>query len=144
MDVLLGSPDHLAQLEEHLLLIRRIVSAPAPPVRRRGWLLEQCRCRGDDERELWRALARYRQIGAPGLLTADRPRGTIFGRQDELARAAVLTRLVDTPRCVLGEFEQLAQLLELLGDRLAFLCSWLLEFFSTPSRAWKAKPIICR
>ncbi len=120
MDVLLGSPDHLAQLEEHLLLIRRIVSEPAPPVRRR---------RGDDERELWRALARYRQIGAPGLLTADRPRGTIFGRQDELAREAVLTRLIETPRCVLGEFEQLAQLLELLGDRLAFLCSWLLEFF---------------
>ena len=81
MDVLLGSPDHLAQLEEHLLLIRRIVSEPAPPVRRRGWLLEQCRRRGDDERELWRALARYRQIGAPGLLTADRPRGTIFGRR---------------------------------------------------------------
>ena len=77
----------------------------------------------------WRALARYRQIGAPGLLTADRPRGTIFGRQDELAREAVLTRLIETPRCVLGEFEQLAQLLELLGDRLAFLCSWLLEFF---------------
>ena len=87
MDVLLGSPDHLAQLEEHLLLIRRIVSAPAPPVRRRGWLLEQCRRRGDDERELWRALARYRQIGAPGLLTADRPRGTIFGHQHELAQA---------------------------------------------------------
>ena len=38
-----------------------------------AWLLEQCRRRGDDERELWRALARYRQIGAPGLLTADRP-----------------------------------------------------------------------
>ena len=74
MDVLLGSPDHLAQLEEHLLLIRRIVSEPAPPVRRRGWLLEQCRRRGDDERELWRALVRYRQIGAPGLLTADRSR----------------------------------------------------------------------
>ena len=50
MDVLLGSPDHLAQLEEHLLLIRRIVSEPAPPVRRRGWLLEQCRRRGDDVR----------------------------------------------------------------------------------------------
>ena len=44
----------------------------------------------------------------------------------------MLTRLVDTPRCVLGEFEQLAQLLELLGDRLAFLCSWLLEFFLDP------------
>ena len=82
--------------------------------------------------ELWRALARYRQIGAAGLLTADRPRGTTFGRQHELAREAVLHPADRYPAGVLGEFEQLAQLLELLGDRLAFLCSWLLEFFLDP------------
>ena len=112
--------------------MRRIVSESVPPARRRGWLLEQCRRRGDDERELWRALARHRQLGAAGLLTADRPRGTTFARQHELAREAVLSRLLDTPRCVLGEFEQLAEFLQLLGDRLGFLCSWLLEFFLDP------------
>ena len=132
MDVLLISPDHLAQLEEHLLLMRRILSEAVPPARRRGWLTEQCRRRGDDERELWRALARYRQTGAAGLLTADRPRPTRFGRSHELVREGVLTRLIDTPRCVLGEFGPLAQLLEELGDRLAFLCSWVLEFFLDP------------
>ena len=68
-----GFCNHLAQLEEHLLLMRRLLSESVPPARRRGWLTEQCRRRGDDERELWRALARYRQIGAAGLLTADRP-----------------------------------------------------------------------
>ena len=111
-----------------------------PPARRRGWLTEQCRRRGDDERELWRALARYRQTGAAGLLTADRPRPTRFGRSHELVREGVLTRLIDAPRCVLGEFGPLAQLLEELGDRLAFLCR-VLEFFLDPSRALEAKPI---
>ena len=132
MDALLISPDHLAQLEEHLLLMRRLLSDSAPPARRRGWLTELCRRRGDDERELWRALARYRQTGAAGLLTADRPRPTRFGRSHELVREGVLTRLIDAPRCVLGEFGLLAQLLEEFGDRLAFLCSWLLEFFLDP------------
>ena len=116
MDALLISPDHLAQLEEHLLLMRRLLSESVPPARRRGWLTEQCRRRGDDERELWRALARYRQIGAAGLLTADRPRPTRFGRSHELVREGVLTRLIDTPRCVLGEFGPLAQLWEQLPD----------------------------
>ena len=132
MDVVLVCADQVAQLEEHLLLMRRILSESVPPARRRGWLLEHCRRRGDDERELWRALARYRQPGAAGLLSADRPRGTNFGRQDELARERVLRLLIDTPSCGLGEFQQLAQLLELLGDRLAFLCSWVLELFLEP------------
>ena len=132
MDVVLVSADHVAQLEEHLLLMRRILSESVPPARRRGWLLEHCRRRGDDEREQWRALARYRQPGAAGLLSADRPRGTNFRRQDELARERVLRLLIDTPSCGLGEFQQLAQLLELLGDRLAFLCSWVLELFLEP------------
>ena len=44
----------------------------------------------------------------------------------------MLTRLIDAPCCVLGEFEQLAQFLEELGDRLGFLCSWVLEFFLAP------------
>ena len=115
---LLIPPDHLAQLEEHLLLMRRMVTEAAPPARRRGWLTEQCRRRGDDERELWRALARYRQIGAAGLLTADRPRPARFGRAHELVREGVLTRLIDAPCCVLGEFGQLAQLLEELGEEI--------------------------
>ena len=132
MDALLVSADHLAQLEEYLLLMRRLLGESVPPADRRGWLLEQCRRRGDDERELWRALARYRQTGAAGLLSADRPRRTIFGRRDALARERVLTRLIDTPSCVLGEFGHVAQLLAEIGDRFAFLCSWVLAFFLDP------------
>ena len=132
MDAILVSPHQLAQLEEHLLLVRRILREPAPPLRQRGWLLEQCRRRGDDERELWRALARYRQTGAAGLLTANWRRQTTFGRQDALARERLLPLLLDTPPGMLDEFGLLAQLLQELGDRLAFLCSWLLEFFLDP------------
>ena len=131
MDAILVSPHQLAQLEEHLLLVRRILREPAPPLRQRGWLLEQCR-RRDDERELWRALARYRQTGAAGLLTANWRRQTTFGRQDALARERLLPLLLDTPPGMLDEFGLLAQLLQELGDRLAFLCSWLLEFFLDP------------
>ena len=68
-------------------------------------LLEQCRRRGDDERALWRALVRYRLLGAAGLLTADRPRRTIFAQQDALAREPLLAVLINTPNGVLGEFE---------------------------------------
>ena len=57
MDPILVSPHQVAQLEEHLLLMQRIVSESVAPARRRGWLLEQCRHRDDDERVLWRALA---------------------------------------------------------------------------------------
>ena len=45
MDAILVSPRQVARLEEHLLLLRRILREPAPPVRRRGWLLERCRRR---------------------------------------------------------------------------------------------------
>ena len=69
MDAIPVSPHPVARLEEHLLLIQRILREAAPPVRRRGWLLEQCRRRGDDERDLWQALARYRHTCAAGLLT---------------------------------------------------------------------------
>ena len=44
----------------------------------------------------------------------------------------LLTLLLDTPQCMLDEFWLLAQLLQELGDRLSFLCSWLLEFFLDP------------
>ena len=64
MDAILVSPHQVAQLEEHLLLVRRILREPAPPLRQRGWLLEQCRRRGDDERELWRG-GRWRATGKP-------------------------------------------------------------------------------
>ena len=85
----------MARLEEHLLLIRRMLREPAPPVRRRSWLLEQCRRRGDDERDLWRALARYRLGGAAGLLTGAWRRQTAFGGQDALLRERLLTLLLD-------------------------------------------------
>ena len=132
MDAILVSPHQVARLEEHLLLIRRILSQPAPPERRRGWLLEQCRRRGGDERDLWQALARYRQTGAAGLLAGTWRRSTAFGRQDALVRERLLTLLLDTPPCMLEEFGLLAPLLQELADRLSFLCSWVLELFLDP------------
>ena len=145
MDALLVSADHLAQLEEHLLLMRRLLSESVPPADRRGWLLEQCRRRGDDERELWRALARYRQTGAAGLLSADRPRRTIFGRRDALARERVLTRAdrhaelrarrVRARGAAAGGARRPA-------SRFCAVGCW--RSSSTPSRGWNSKPIICR
>ena len=132
MDAILVSPHQVARLEEHLLLLRRILQEPAPPPRRRGWLLEQCRRRGDDERDLWQALARYRQGGAAGLLTGTWRRQTAFGRQDAQVRERLLTLLLDTPPCLLEEFGLLGQLLQELADRLSFLCSWVLELFLDP------------
>ena len=132
MDAILVSPHQVARLEEHLLLIRRLLREPASPVRRRGWLIEQCRRRGDDERDLWRALARYRQGGAAGLLTDTRRRHTAFGRQDAQVRERLLSLLLDTPPCLLEEFGLLAPLLQELADRLSFLCSWVLELFLDP------------
>ena len=132
MDAILVSPHQVAQLEEHLLLIRRVLREPAPAVRRRGWLLEQCRRRGDDERDLWLALARYRYTGAAGLLTGTWRRQTAFARQDAQVRERLLTLLLDTPPCLLEEFGLLGQLLHELADRLLFLCSWVLELFLDP------------
>ena len=104
----------------------------APPPRRRGWLLEQCRRRGDDERDLWQALARCRQTGAAGLLAGTWRRPTAFGRQDALLRERLLTLLLDTPPCMPEEFGLLAPLLQELADRLSFLCSRVLELFLEP------------
>lgn len=132
MDAILVSPRQVTRLEEHLLLIRRMLREPAPPARRRGWLLEQCRRRGDDERDLWQALARYRQTGAVGLLAGTWCRPTAFGRQDALLRERLLTLLLDTPPCLLEEFGLLAPLAQELADRLSFLCSWVLELFLDP------------
>ena len=132
MDALLVSPDRLAQLEELLLLIHRILTEPTPPARRRGWLLEYCRRRSADERELWRALAGYRSSDATALLAGDHTRGSIFSRQAALVRENILSQLIDTPRCVLGGFDELSALLQLIGDRLQFLCDWVLELFLTP------------
>ena len=81
MDALLVSPDRLAQLEEQLLLIHRILTEPTPPPRRRGWLLEHSRRTGADERELWRALAGYRSSDARALLGADHTRGCCIPRR---------------------------------------------------------------
>ena len=120
MDAILVSAHQVARLEEHLLLIRRMLREAAPPVRRRGWLLELCRRRGDDERDLWLALARYRQTGAAGLLTGTWRRQTTFGRQDAQLRERLLTMLLDTPPCMLEEFGLLAPLLQELADRLSF------------------------
>ena len=132
MDAILVSPHQVARLEEHLLLLRRILQEPAPPPRRRGWLLEQCRRRGDDERDLWQALARYRHTGVAGLLTGTWRRQTAFGPQDALVRERLLTLLLDTPPCLLQQFGLLAPLLQELADRLSFLCSWVLELFLEP------------
>ena len=125
MDAILVSPHQVARLEEHLLLIRRILREAAPPPRRRGWLLEQCRRRGDDERDLWLALARYQQTGAAGLLTGTWRRPPAFGRQDALVRERLLPLLLDSPPCMLEQFGLLAPLLQELADRLSFLCAQL-------------------
>ena len=61
--------------------------------------------------------------------------GTIFDRHGELTREAILSLLIDAPPCVLSEFQDLAQLLELVGDRLRFVCEWALELFLTPEPA---------
>ncbi len=132
MDQLLVSPDRLAQLEELLLLFHRILTEPTPPPRRRDWLLEHCRRRSADERDLWRALAGYRSSDATALLHADHTRGSIFSRQAALVRENILSQLIDAPQCVLGGFDELSQLLQLIGDRLQFLCDWVLELFLTP------------
>ena len=132
MDALLVSPDRLAQLEQQLLLIHRILTEPTPPPRRRDWLLEYCRHSGADERALWRALAGYRSRDARALLACDHTRGSIFSRQTALVREHILSRLIDTPSCVLYEFSELSELLQLIGDRLLFLCDWVLELFLTP------------
>ena len=132
MDAILVSPHQVARLEEHLLLIRRLLQEPAPPPRRRGWLLEQCRRTGDDERDLWLALARYRQAGAAGLLTGTWRRQTAFGPQDAQVRERLWTLLLDTPPYLLEQFGLLAPLLQELADRLSFLCSWVLELFLDP------------
>ena len=132
MDAILVSPHQVARLEEHLLLIRRMLREAAPPVRRRGWLLELCLRRGDDGRDLWLAPTRYRQTGAACLLTDTWRRQTAFGRQDALVRERLLTLLLDTPPCMLEEFRLLAALLQELADRLSFLCSWVLELFLEP------------
>ena len=123
MDAILVSPHQVARLEEHLLLIRRMLREPAPPPRRR---------RVDDERDLWQALARYRQGGVAGLLTGTWRRPTAFGRQDAQVRERLLTLLLDTPPCLLEQFGLLAPLLHELADRLSFLCSWVLELFLDP------------
>lgn len=133
MDALLVSPARMAGLEEQVLLMRRMLSETAPPVRRRGWLLEHCRRTGADERQGWRALARYRQAGAPALLASALSRSTIFDRHTEYAREAILSLLIDAPPCVLSEFQELAELLELIADRLRFLCEWALEVFLDPA-----------
>ena len=139
MDAILVSPHQVAQLEEHLLLIRRILQEPTPPPRRRGWLLEQCRRRGDDERDLWLALARYRHTGVAGLLAGSWRRQTAFGRQDALVRERLLTLLLDSPPRLLEQFELLAPLLRELADRLSFLCSWVLELFLDPDTPWHSE-----
>lgn len=132
MDALLVSPDRLALLEQQLLLIHRILTEPTPPPRRRDWLLEHCRRTGADERQLWRALAGYRSSDARALLAGDHTQGSIFSRQAALVREHILSRLIDTPNCVLYEFSELSELLQLIGDRLQFLCDWVLELFLTP------------
>ena len=106
MDQLLVSPDRLAQLEELLLLFHRILTEPTPPPRRRDWLLEHCRRRSADERDLWRALAGYRSSDATALLHADHTRGSIFSRQAALVRENILSQLIDAPQCVLGGFDE--------------------------------------
>ena len=133
MDARLVRYDRLAPCEQRLLLIRRLVTEPAPPARRRSWLLEYCRRAGTDERPIWRALARYRQAGAAGLLTEDRTDPTVFDRRAALVRQHLLSLLIAAPPCLLNDFQPLARLLELLGDRLQFVCGWVLEFFLDPS-----------
>ena len=81
---------------------------------------------------MWRALARYRQQGVAGLLTDDRTGTTIFDRRGALGRQHLLSLLSDAPPCLLSDFQALAWLLELLGDRLQFVCGWVLEFFLDP------------
>lgn len=132
MDARLVRCDRMAQLEERLLLVRRLVNEPTSPARRRRWLLEYCRRTGTDERPMWRALARYRHQGAAGLLTDDRTGATIFDRRGALGRQHLLSLLIDAPPCLLSDFQALAWLLELLGDRLQFVCGWVLEFFLDP------------
>ena len=132
MDALLVRCDRLAQLEERLLLVRRLLNETTLPARRRCWLLAYCRRAGTDERPMWRALARYRQQGVAGLLTDDRTGTTIFDRRGALGRQHLLSLLSDAPPCLLSDFQALAWLLELLGDRLQFVCGWVLEFFLDP------------
>ena len=132
MDARLVRCDRLAQLEERLLLVRRLVNEPASPARGRGWLLEYCRRTGTDERQMWRALARYRHQGVAGLLTEDHTGTTIFDRRGVLGRQHILRLLIDAPPRLLSDFQALAWLLELLGDRLRFICGWVLEFFLDP------------
>ena len=135
MDALLVRCDRLAQLEERLLLVRRLLNETTPPARRRCWLLEYCRRTATDERRMWRALARYRHQGVAGLLTDDRTGTTIFDRRGVLGRQHLLSLLIDAPPRLLSDFQALAWLLELLGDRLQFVCGWVLEFFLDP-KTW--------
>ena len=126
---------------KHLFLIRRMLREAAPPVRRRGWLLELCRRRGDDERDLWLALTRYRQTGAAGLRTGTRCRQTAFRRQDALVRERLLTLLLDTPPCMLEEFALVAPLLQELADRLCSCAVGCWSCSSNPRRRATARPI---
>ena len=135
MDALLVRRDRLAWLEEQLLLMRRLLTEPTLPARRRCWLLEYCRRTATDERRMWRALARYRHQGVAGLLTDDRTGTTIFDRRGVLGRQHLLSLLIDAPPRLLSDFQALAWLLELLGDRLQFVCGWVLEFFLDP-KTW--------
>ena len=132
MDARLVRCDRLAQLEERLLLVRRLVNEPTSPARRRGWLLEYCRRTASDERQMWRALARYRHQGVAGLLIEDRSGTSIFDRRGVLGRQHLLSVLIDAPPRLLSDFQALAWLLEMLGDRLRFVCGWVLEFFLDP------------
>ena len=84
-------------------------------------MLEHCRRRSADERDLWRALAGYRSSDATALLHADHTRGSIFSRQAALVRENILSQLINAPQCVLGGFDELSQLLQLIGDRLRFV-----------------------
>jgi len=132
MDALLVPAYRFEQVEQRLRLMHRILEQPLCPSRRREWLLEHCRGSGESERRLWRSVAAYRQAGAAALLEDDSFRRGIYHRQGVLAREQILSRLTRAPRSVLPTFCELARIAELIGDRLQFLCDWILEFFLDP------------
>ena len=63
----------------------------------------------------------------------DHTRGSIFSRQSGAGAGAHSQPAHRySPSCVLYEFSELSELLQLIGDRLLFLCDWVLELFLTP------------
>lgn len=140
MDARLVPAHDLEQVAQLLELIGRICSEPAPSQRRRGWVLDYCRCTGAPESQLWNLLARYRQAGAAALMSWSTPRRTLVQVQDHQVREVILQRLLAAPRSVLDCFCQLTQLLGLVAERLQYLCDCTLERFLDPDPALHPEP----